>query len=456
MHPTQFYFNIFAIFCLLLDCNSSMLSTQSKENWSGNVKFKAVDIQSPQNLEELKDMIKHSKKVKVVGTRHSFNDLADTEGTHISLQHFKLIECCQDNMVTIGAGITYAELVTELKTAHKAITTSTSLPHINVIGSIVTGSHGGANGQNIIANYVQEFTIVDSAGQEKVMIKGDEAFDDLLLSLGYLGVITQVKIKVEPAFEVLKCIYQHMPYKEFSDNFDDLMAGKDYVSFFTNFSNSEIDSLWFGFRLDAGHRKISSDMCPLGLYDARLVLKKHPFPGHDGSNCTKSGRGTWAEKIFLFSPDHPPSMTGQELGTEIFVAPESILTVLDILFQNHQIFKDVLQVAEIRPVSSDEFLMSPAYQQNVVAIHFAWYQKPHKVKQVMAEIHSLIGKQLVGVHWAKLFEMGPHSLRKLYGSRLDKFLQLTQSLDPTSKFRNRFFEKHFRPLIENNQSSEDL
>ena len=50
--------------------------------------------------------------MRATGSGHSFNDLADTDGTHIDLSSFDEITVNYDEMtVTIGAGVTYDMLL---------------------------------------------------------------------------------------------------------------------------------------------------------------------------------------------------------------------------------------------------------------------------------------------------------------------------------------------------------
>lgn len=81
--------------------------------------------------------------VKVYGTAHCFNDIADTDGVHISLT--KLTNIAVDTSkyeVRFGAGVTYTMLIDALKEHKMALMNLPSLPHINVVGSVVTGTHG--------------------------------------------------------------------------------------------------------------------------------------------------------------------------------------------------------------------------------------------------------------------------------------------------------------------------
>ena len=62
-------------------------------NWAGNIEFTADEVVSPQTEAELQDIVRNAKgQVKVAGTRHCFNDIADTPGTQISLEKFTDIE----------------------------------------------------------------------------------------------------------------------------------------------------------------------------------------------------------------------------------------------------------------------------------------------------------------------------------------------------------------------------
>jgi alditol oxidase len=87
-------------------------------------------------------MMDDVKHIKVAGTKHSFNDIADTDGVHISLKNFKSVEF-HGNSVTFGAGWTYSDLIEELKKQKLALHNVPSLPHLNVVGSFMTGTHGG-------------------------------------------------------------------------------------------------------------------------------------------------------------------------------------------------------------------------------------------------------------------------------------------------------------------------
>ena len=55
-----------------------------ERNWAGNLAYRAERIVHPTTIDELRDALADDGPFRPLGTRHSFNDLADTEGTLIA------------------------------------------------------------------------------------------------------------------------------------------------------------------------------------------------------------------------------------------------------------------------------------------------------------------------------------------------------------------------------------
>lgn len=103
----------------------------------------------------------------MVGTAHSFNDIADTTGLHISLRKFTDINIdLSEQTVTFGAGVTYTMLINALESFGLALENLPSLPHLNIVGSVVTGTHGGGINNSAMASYVLSVSYIDSNGQK--------------------------------------------------------------------------------------------------------------------------------------------------------------------------------------------------------------------------------------------------------------------------------------------------
>ena len=81
-------------------------------NWAGNYIYRAAQIHRPETVEQIQELVIRSAKVKAIGTRHSFNDIADSPGSLISLEHFDRIVALdrERSMVTVEAGVRYGDL----------------------------------------------------------------------------------------------------------------------------------------------------------------------------------------------------------------------------------------------------------------------------------------------------------------------------------------------------------
>ncbi|MCU1407440.1 MAG: hypothetical protein JWQ43_3743, partial [Glaciihabitans sp.] len=56
-----------------------------RSNWSGTYTFRAAEIVEPSTIDEVQRIVRDTQRVRALGSRHSFNALADTEGTLVHL-----------------------------------------------------------------------------------------------------------------------------------------------------------------------------------------------------------------------------------------------------------------------------------------------------------------------------------------------------------------------------------
>jgi alditol oxidase len=106
--------------------------------------YSTKDIQYPTNEEELRKIILNMKNGKVLGTKHSFNLLADTEGTLISSSKMdRILKLDRENrIVWVESGIKYGDLGKYLHQNGFSLENLASLPHISVGGAIQSATHG--------------------------------------------------------------------------------------------------------------------------------------------------------------------------------------------------------------------------------------------------------------------------------------------------------------------------
>ena len=69
------------------------LAMTDRMNWAENYRYGATAFYQPTSVDELCEIVRRVKKIKALGTRHSFNAIGDSEaGAQISLEKFNAIE----------------------------------------------------------------------------------------------------------------------------------------------------------------------------------------------------------------------------------------------------------------------------------------------------------------------------------------------------------------------------
>src|SRR5689334_20025041 len=113
-------------------------------NWAGNYVYGTAELHAPEDVSQVQELVARSSKLKVLGTRHSFNGIADSTDRFLSLQKLnQVIRLDKERgKVTVQGGITYGDLGRFLHAEGYALHNLASLPHITVAGACATATHG--------------------------------------------------------------------------------------------------------------------------------------------------------------------------------------------------------------------------------------------------------------------------------------------------------------------------
>ena len=214
-------------------------------NWSGTYTYRAGDLHRPQTIEELQDLVASGGQLHAVGTRHSFNDVADGAAL-ISVADLpgEVIIDEAARTVRVPAAIRYGDLAARLQSAGWALANLASLPHISVAGSVATATHGSGNRNQTLAAAVTGMTLINGTGELVAIDRGHPDFPGAVVHLGALGVITELTLAIEPTFDVRQDVYQHLPWQRLTDSFEDVLGAGYSVSAITDFAGDDLDLLW--------------------------------------------------------------------------------------------------------------------------------------------------------------------------------------------------------------------
>ncbi len=136
-------------------------------NWAGNLEYHARRLLEPASVEAVQDAVRSSTSIRVIGSRHAFNGLADTHGDHISLAGLPRVADIDPaaRTVTIDGAIRYGDLGPVLERAGFALHNLASLPHISVAGACATATHGSGDRLGNLSTAVVAMELVRADGE---------------------------------------------------------------------------------------------------------------------------------------------------------------------------------------------------------------------------------------------------------------------------------------------------
>jgi xylitol oxidase len=303
--------------------DTSAETTGPRTNWAGNLVYGAERLVVPDSIAAAQSAVRTAETVRVVGSRHCFNDIADTTGTHISLERLNRVLALDRsrNQVTVEGGIRYGELGPYLHERGYALHNMASLPHISVAGACATATHGSGSLGNL-ASAVAAIEFID--GQSELValsrVTAADSFPGAVVNLGALGVVTKLTLDLKPAFHVRQDIFLGLPFAALESQFEAIMTGGYSVSLFTAWQTDTVEQVWVKSAVEPGAAFAVRD----SLFGARpATAKMHPIAGVDPVNCTEQmgAVGPAHERLPHFRMGFMPA-SGDELQVEYFVPRE--------------------------------------------------------------------------------------------------------------------------------------
>jgi xylitol oxidase len=405
-------------------------------NWAGTHTYRAARIHRPASVEEVQEIVAAAPRVRVLGSRHSFSDMADS-GELVSLECLsaEVVIDRATGTVSVGAGMKYGDLAEALKTEGLALHNLASLPHISIGGAIATATHGSGDANGNLATAVAGLELVESDGELLRLSRGDADFDGVVVGLGALGAVTRVTVDVEPAYEVRQRVFERMSWDALLESFDAIFAAGYSVSAFSRWGD-DVEQVWVKSRGADAPEVVRDEL--FGAVAA--TVDRHPIIGLDPVNCTPQlgVPGLWSDRLPHFRMGFTPSK-GDEIQSEYFVGREHAADAIDAMRGLGHRLEPLLLVSEIRTIAADRLWMSPQHGQPTVAFHFTWKREPEAVLRALADVEAALRPVGARPHWGKAFVARAAEIAPLY-QRLPDFVALMERLDPRGAFRNPWLE----------------
>ena len=420
-----------------------MVGAPVRTNWAGNYTFRAAELRQARSTADVQTIVVSAQKVRVLGSGHSFNDIADCDGIQLSLEGYDRVVAidAEQARVTVEGGIRYGALAERLHREGWALANLASLPHISVAGAVATATHGSGSAIGNLATSVASMDIVTARGDLVTLSrdKDGDIFNGAVVSLGALGVVVGLTLDVEPDYLVRQEVFTDLPYDVLEADFDGVFDAGSSVSVFTNWRGDSAQSVWIKDRVT--DRPLAAGRSTF-LGAAAAAGKMHPLPDGHPDDCTEQlgVPGPWHERLPHFRMGFAPSH-GAEIQAEYFVPREHASKVISTMRRHGERLAAVLLVSEVRTIAADNLWLSPCAQGPMVAVHFTFRRDPKGVLSVLPAIETDLGALGAVPHWGKVTTMSPAAVRSRM-PRLADFRQLALSLDPNGKFRNAFVTRY--------------
>ena len=424
--------------------------------FDGSHDLNLTDLHEPTSREDIIDLVRNVSnehgKLRVLGSGHSLLPLAVSEGVTLSLRKFRGLVSIdlQAKQVTVKAGTTLEELNTILDDHGLALGVSPTVVWQTVVGAIMTATHGDGMEYGNLATLVVSLEMVTASGEVMTIHKGDDLFNAVTVSLGLLGVVTQITFQAENAFN-LKQVTIVMTLQECIDQYHNLTESHEYSRLWIDLITSSCLVITADRVTDPPQPSKDYTWLNVKMYMFELMQWIMAFYPNMAYQIMPSFLGTplfffpqsrieKSYEIFII-PFYVSSQTQQELAINIEDCQKSLQTLHNFVIQNRI---GVNSYIEMRNVKSDKFWLSPNYRRDSCHLtQVLYHPSADTFKQYFFDYFDLIGEFQPRPHWGKHFDMNATRLNTVYPKFKD-FLAVKNRLDPAGVFTNTFLENLFR------------
>lgn len=426
-------------------------------NWSGYQECHPAAIESPTTETELSEIVKVAERmgqtVKVVGSGHSFTDIACTDGRMVVLDHYnRMLEADPESgVVTVEAGITIASLNEQLAAVGLAMENLGDIAYQTIAGAISTGTHGtGATFGNISSQVVGlELVSGDGSIVRCSAAEEPEIFQAARVGVGALGMISKVTLQCVPAFN-LYALEEPARLDDLLDGLDGLADDFDHFEFFW-FPHTEWCIVkkqtrtddpprprkrWKAFRDDIILSNVVFDV--LARIGRRFPERIPSLMNYVAGQLGRVRVTDRSDKVFA----SPRLVRFNEMEyaipqAEIAGALRSLREAIDERFL-------VNFPVEVRVVAPDDIFLSPASgrETGYIAVHLYQGMDFEPYFQAVEEIMRERGGR---PHWGKLHFRSADDLAPAYPD-WDRFQAARSRVDPDGRFANAYTDRVLGPV----------
>ncbi|MFJ6456117.1 D-arabinono-1,4-lactone oxidase [Paenarthrobacter sp. NPDC091669] len=404
-------------------------------NWGQNQRFRPQEVRHPGTEIGVRDAVRSAiskgESVRAAGSGHSYTPVVETEHTLLDLRRISGIVSLDQakRQAFVRSGTILADLGEPLWKAGYSLANQGDTHGQTLAGATATGTKGSGKRLGTLSSMIRGLRLVNGHG-EIVDIDGTdpELLQSAQVSLGLLGIVTEITIEVVPAYRLQE--------SNRIMGIDDLLADWDSaVEQYRHFS-------FFWSPRDASSEMYSLPPTPADHAWVKFLSEE---PAENGDLKRPSIEGAWGNRngrSYLIYPDITGEQSGEYVELEYMVderhAKEAFLAVRDLMLTKYPDQSPV----QVRWQQADSAFLSAQYQRDSVSISVSGsragdYDK--FLRAVDAELRPFSARP----HWGKMHYLGPEDVALLYPG-LTRFLSIRDKFDPQGIFLNRHFKHLFR------------
>ena len=426
-------------------------------NWTGDQRCRPASVEYPTSADDVTALLEKAElndlTVRVAGAGHSFTDGVLTDGLLLSLDRMAkpLDYDSASGLVRVQAGIRLSDLNEHLAGLGRALENLGDINVQSVAGATATGTHGTGGKLKNLSAAIESLEIVGADGLATVVKEdGDaDAWRAARISLGALGVVTELTLRTVPAF-TLKGVDATRPLEEVLDAIDELVDANDHFEFY-NFPHSPLALTRTNNRVDESPRPRR----PAAAWMSEVLLTNYLFgavcrvgrrvppliPTLNRVSSRLAGSTTRVDASYrIFSSPRLVRFTEMEYALPRRHAPTAVRAIRALVDEKHL---HVPFPMEVRFVAPDDALLSPAGGRETcyIAVHmFERMEWEPYFRGVEAIMDSLEGRP----HWGKRHFQTAQTLRGRY-EHWDAFQDVRARFDPHGRFSNAHVDRVLGP-----------
>ncbi len=420
-------------------------------NWSGAHHCSPDQLLEPDSeakLQAIVDRYAGERTIRVAGSGHSFSPVVPTDDVLVSLANYTGITRVNPatEQVTVRAGTTLGELTTALDDHGLALKNMGDVDAQTVAGALATGTHGTGIDLGIMPTQIASVRLIRADGECQTIEPADgEQFRAIQLSLGTLGIISEITLNVRSAYRLRENSWIE-PLDAVLDKLETLRANNRHVECFwfphtdralikTLNPTSAAPTRGVPYRLDERAENLAwGAVCRLSARMPQLSPRLARFVAGTLDGTTAVGP---SHEIF-------PTMRAVRFNEMEYAVPADagVDAVRALRAEIRDAEWPIVFPIEFRYTRGDDILLSPAYGRDTafIAVH-AYHRTPYQAYFDACE--TIFAEYDGRPHWGKMNGCSPTALRDRF-PEFETFASIRASFDPAGTFLNPELEPLFQ------------